>query len=74
MKKFTIYLHPGSSKNKIEKLTDTSYKVYICEQPIDGKANEALIELFAETLGIPKSLLKITHGLKSKTKIIEAEL
>jgi uncharacterized protein YggU (UPF0235/DUF167 family) len=73
MKRFTVYLHPSSSKNKLEKLSDSSYKIYITEHPIDGEANEAFVELLADELGVSKSTIKIVQGLKSKTKIVEVD-
>lgn len=72
--KLTIYLHPGSSKNAIEKLSDDSYKVRVTAQPVDGEANEALIEILADHFDVPKTSIEITHGLKSKTKTVELQI
>ncbi|WP_229413363.1 DUF167 domain-containing protein [Massilia violaceinigra] len=40
-------------------------------QPIEGKANEALIKYSSGELGVPKSALTITHGLTSTRKLVE---
>ena len=69
--KLTIYLRPSSSKNEIEKLSEDSYRVRVTEQPVDNKANEALIKLLSEYFNVPKTNLKIVRGHKSKTKIIK---
>lgn len=71
--KYTIYLHPGSSKNEVEKLDNNSLRVRVTAQPIDGEANDALVELLSEHFGVPKSTIEIIQGLKSKTKIVEVE-
>lgn len=71
--KLTVFARPGSSKNKIEKLSDNTYRTQLTAPPINGKANEALIKLLAEYFNIPKSTVKIIRGLKSKTKIIEIQ-
>lgn len=69
--KLTIYLHPGSSKNEIEKLSEDSYRVRVMANAVDNEANEALIELLAEHFDVAKTNLKIIRGLKSKTKVVE---
>jgi uncharacterized protein YggU (UPF0235/DUF167 family) len=45
------------------------YKVYVHAEAQDGKANEAVIKLLSEALNVPKSALKITHGLTTRFKI-----
>ena len=37
-----IKLHPGSSQEKIEKISKDSYEVWLKEKPIENKANKAL--------------------------------
>ncbi|OGC04875.1 hypothetical protein A2276_02810 [candidate division WOR-1 bacterium RIFOXYA12_FULL_43_27] len=46
-------------------------KVYLNAPPVDGKANEALIELLAEYFKIKKNKMRIVKGLKSKDKVVE---
>jgi uncharacterized protein len=46
-------------------------KIRLQAQPIEGKANEALMRYLADTLHVPKSAVSITHGHTSKRKIIE---
>lgn len=46
-------------------------KIRLHAQPIDGKANEALISYLADMLGVPKSTVAITHGSTGKRKIID---
>ncbi|AIY43581.1 hypothetical protein LT85_4423 [Collimonas arenae] len=40
-------------------------------QPIEGKANEALIRFLAEMLDVSRSKVIITHGQTSKRKLVE---
>ncbi|MDP1908254.1 MAG: DUF167 family protein, partial [Hyphomicrobium sp.] len=39
--------------------------------PADGEANQALLTLLAEWLGVPKSSLRLAHGGKSRVKSVE---
>ena len=41
--------------------------------PVDGAANEQLLEILSEELGIRKSSLRILKGLSSRHKVIEIQ-
>ena len=60
-----------AKQNKIVKISDTEYKVYVTAAPERGKANEKVCELLAEYFDVPKSSLKITKGETSNHKKIE---
>jgi uncharacterized protein YggU (UPF0235/DUF167 family) len=46
-------------------------RVRVCESPVDGQANRALIKLLADRLGVPISAMRIASGLKSRNKVVE---
>ncbi len=64
---------PNSSKNDIMFENDI-LKIKISAQPIENKANKALIELLAKTLKIPKSNIEIVKGATSKEKTLLIKL
>jgi len=67
-----VKVEPRSSKRQISGIMDnTVLKVKLTAPPVDGSANEQLIELISETTGIRKSQIKIVRGLSSKRKLIE---
>ena len=45
-------------------------KLRIAAPPVEGKANEACIELLAELLGVKRAQVTIIAGLASRTKTI----
>ena len=47
--------------------------VRLSAPPVDGKANEALIEILAKTLGVSKRQVTIDRGDRSRIKLIEVE-
>lgn len=69
--KLNVRVQPRSSQNKIVIQPDGSVKVWITVAPVDGKANEAVIELLSKQLTIPKTSIKITRGVTSKQKEFE---
>ena len=62
---------PKSSRNKIEKISEEEYKVWITAPPTQGKANKSLIELLADYFNISKSFIIIVSGKTAKTKIVD---
>lgn len=64
-----LRISPNASKNEIIK-SDDILKVKITAQPIDGKANKALIEYLSKLLKVPKSCFEILKGQTSKDKLI----
>lgn len=66
----SLYIQPGASRSEISGLHGERLKVKIKAPPRDGEANEALIEFFAEILGIGKSKVEIIQGESSRQKVI----
>ena len=64
-----LKIAPNSSKNEILK-DDTGVKVKLTAQPIEGKANKALIEFLSKQFKVPKSSVIIIRGETSKDKTL----
>lgn len=64
-----IKISPNSKKNEIINEGEI-IKIKITAQPIDGKANKALIEFLSKEFKIPKTSIKILKGETSKDKTI----
>jgi len=69
--KIIVKTKPGSKDNKIEKIDESNYIVYVKEPPIDGKANAAVIKLLADYFDISPSLIEIISGFMARVKVIE---
>ncbi|MGD0077949.1 MAG: DUF167 domain-containing protein [Sedimentisphaerales bacterium] len=68
---FSVKVVPRSSKTAIAGLLGGMLKVKIAAPPEKGKANLALIDFLADTLGVKKNTIKITSGLSSQIKTIQ---
>ena len=64
-----IRISPNSSKNEII-TTGEIIKIKITAQPIENKANKALINFLSKYLKIPKTAIEIIKGETSKDKTI----
>jgi len=69
--KLTINLKPGAKHEKLEKINEHEYRIWVKAQPVDGKANEAMIKALSEHLSIPKSSIEICSGHTSRKKLVE---
>ena len=64
-----IKIVPNSSKNDIV-LEEEFVKVKITAQPIEGKANKALVEFLSKKFKIPKTSIEIVKGETTKEKTL----
>lgn len=69
-----VRLTPKSSADRIDGIEETAdgpaLKARVRAVPEDGKANTAVARLVAEWLGLPKSAVAVTGGLKSRVKTL----
>ena len=65
----TLKISPNASKNEIIK-TEDGIKVKVTAQPIDGKANKALIEYLSKLWKVPKTSIEIVRGETAKEKTL----
>ena len=68
--KIKIRVQPRSSKSAIGKLHDDRLKIYVTSPPVDDKANNECVRLFAKTLHHPRSEIEVTSGKTSRNKTV----
>lgn len=64
-----IKIVPNSSKNDLI-IEDEFIKVKVTAQPIENKANKALVEFLSKNFKVPKTSIEIVKGDTSKEKTI----
>jgi len=67
---FAVKVHPRAKKNAITGELGDTVKVALTAPPVEGKANGACIEFFANLLKVPRSSITIADGQSSRNKII----
>jgi uncharacterized protein (TIGR00251 family) len=70
-RRIAVAVKPKARKAELVKIAQDEYRIAVREPAENGQANEAVISLLAEHLGIPKSKLKIVRGISSRHKLIE---
>ncbi len=66
-----IKVEPRSSRSGIVGPYGDAIKVKLTSPPVEGKANNELIEVLAKNLGIAKKNVEIISGKSSKNKIVK---
>jgi uncharacterized protein (TIGR00251 family) len=67
---FAVKVHPRARNNAITGVMGDALKLALTAPPLDGKANQAVIEFFADLFAISRSSITITSGETSRTKVI----
>jgi uncharacterized protein (TIGR00251 family) len=67
---FAIKIHPRARKNAITGKLGDALKLSLTAPPVEGKANAACIEFFANLLKVPRSSVTIAAGQTSRNKLI----
>jgi uncharacterized protein (TIGR00251 family) len=68
-----LYVQPGARKSEFAGEHGGRTKIRLAAPPIDGKANEALIDFLAAHYAVPRRSVRIIAGLKSRMKRVTVE-
>lgn len=71
--KVSVAVKPNSKKESVTQNEDGSLTVRVNAPPIDGKANQRVIELLAEHFNKPKFKIELVHGSAGKKKVFKIE-
>jgi uncharacterized protein (TIGR00251 family) len=69
--RIVVQIMPNAKKTDVMGVLDDALKIRLQAQPIEGRANDALVRYIADTLDVARSAVVITHGLTNKRKILE---
>ena len=67
---FAVKVHPRARKDAITGIVGDALKLALTAPPADGKANQAVVEFFADLFAISRSSVTIASGETSRTKVI----
>ena len=64
---------PGARRPGVVGRHGSAWKVRVSAPPEDGRANQALVGLLADTLRLPRNAVSIVSGHWSRDKIVACE-
>jgi uncharacterized protein (TIGR00251 family) len=65
-----LRVSPGARRPGFAGRHGDAWKVRVAEPPEDGRANEAVLRLLAETLDVPRGSIALVSGHASRDKIV----
>jgi hypothetical protein len=65
-----LRVSPGARRPGFAGRHGDAWKVRVSEPPEDGRANEAVLRLVADTLDVPRSSVSLVSGFASRDKIV----
>ncbi|MGQ0835153.1 MAG: DUF167 domain-containing protein [Gammaproteobacteria bacterium] len=73
MKIIQVKVKPSSRTRELEELSDGTWLARVKSPPIDGRANEELVELIAEHFDLRKNQVSIKRGASGRVKLVQIE-
>ena len=71
--RFSVRVQPRASKTELAGIHGDALKIRLSAPPVDGAANDALVEFLAETFAVPRRNVRLVSGESSRSKIVEIE-
>jgi len=68
-----VHLQPGARRTEVTGIHGDAIKIRVRAPPVDGKANEALLEFVAEALQVPRGRCVLISGQASRQKRLRIE-
>jgi uncharacterized protein (TIGR00251 family) len=66
----SLALQPGAKRDEFVGLHGDAVRVRIQAPPVDGKANQRLIEFLAAEFATPRSAVRIVRGESARGKVV----
>ena len=73
MARISFAVSPGAKRTELVGKHGDGWKARVAAPPERGRANEALVELLAEALGVPRSSIRVVAGQSAKAKLVEVD-
>lgn len=69
--RLAVRVQPRSSRNRVVGTHGEAVKVQVTAPPVEGAANEAVVAVVAEWLGVARRAVAIVQGLSGRDKVVE---
>lgn len=69
--KISVIVKPNSKREGVAASGEGTYTVRVAARPVEGRANERVVELLAGHFGVPKGRVTILRGAAGRKKIVE---
>lgn len=70
---FSVRVKPRAHRDAVLGEREGALEVSLRAAPVDGAANAALLELLADTLGVPRRNVSLLRGDTARNKVVRVE-
>ncbi len=70
---FRVHVQPRAARNRVQGMHDDALKISLTAPPVDGAANRLCRDFMAQLLDLPRALVEVVGGHKSRRKTIHVE-
>lgn len=71
--RFAVHVQPRAKKPGIDGTHGDALRVRVQAPPVEGAANDAVIAVIAEALGVPRRAVRIAAGLSGRQKLVDVD-
>lgn len=71
--RFAVHVQPRAKKPGIDGTHGDALRVRVQAPPVDGAANDAVIAVIADALGVPRRAVRIAAGLSGRQKLVDVD-
>jgi uncharacterized protein (TIGR00251 family) len=71
--RLSVTVTPGTRRSEVVGRHGDGWKIRVGAAPERGRANDALVELMAEVLGVPRADVSIVSGGSGRSKVVAVE-
>lgn len=71
--RFRVHVQPRASRSEVTGVREGALRVRLQAPPVEGAANDALVELLAERLEVPRRDVRIVAGASARSKLVDVE-
>ena len=72
--RLALRVQPGAKRSALlARLASGEWKVAVSAPPAEGRANEAVLNLVSELLGVKRRQVTLRRGASSRSKVLEVE-
>jgi len=69
-----LRVQPGAKRSQLlARMASGEWKVAVAAPPLEGRANEAVVELVSDLLGVKRRQVTVARGASSRRKVVEVE-
>lgn len=71
--RFSVRVQPRASRDEVSGVHGDALKIRLAAPPVDGAANDALVNFLSTLFVVPRRAVRILAGESSRSKLIEID-